>query len=79
MNVKDRDDEHLFTGGAASGTYQQQLAASHQPIAQAVLKCIITQIKRILSNKHTPQIKAHKDSGPVLGELLIRDFHLSRL
>lgn len=35
MNVKDRDDEHLLTGGAAaSGTYQQQLAASHQPIAQ---------------------------------------------
>lgn len=53
-------------------TYQQQLAASHQPIAQTALKHDATQIKRILSNKHTPRTKAHKDSGPILGELQFR-------
>lgn len=50
-------------------TYQQQLAASHQPIAQTALKHDVTQIKRILSNEHTPHTKAHKDSGPILGKL----------
>ena len=34
MNIKDRNERLLAGGAAASGTYQQQLAASHQPTAQ---------------------------------------------
>jgi len=80
MTVKDKEDERLLTGGAAaSGIYQQQLAASPQPTAQTVLKYSITQIRRILSNKHTPQIKVHKDSSPILRESQIQDFRSSRL
>lgn len=73
MNIKDKDDEHVTR--EASGTYQQQLATSHQLIA--VLRRITH--NKILSNKHTPQTTAQKDSGLTLRESLVQDFHLRRL